>query len=107
MSNLDKLAKMFTERENPNHPGIVVGEVLSASPLRIKYGNDVILEQRHLSVSYSLLNGISGEYEDDNGITIETKTVTVKHQLQPGDKVMMFPDKELKRWYVFDKVVSL
>jgi len=107
MNNLDKLVSMFKERQNPNHPGIVVGEVISASPLRIKYGNGAIMEPRHISISYSLLNGISGEYEDNNGTTIETKTVTVKHSLQPGNKVMMIPDNSLKRWYVFDKVVSL
>ncbi|MFC5985028.1 DUF2577 family protein [Marinicrinis lubricantis] len=106
MSNLDKLVKLFTERDNPNHMGMTVGTIIMVHPLRIGYGDHIILEPRHLLVSESLLYGVSGIYEDDNGTSVAKKTVTVLKPLQPGDKVMLIPDSRMKKWYVIDKVVS-
>lgn len=86
MKNIDKLTKMFTERDNPQNIGMTIGEVISVSPIRIGYGESIILESRHMMVSYSFLQN---------------------EQLQSGDKVMMIPDNNNKIWYVIDKVVSV
>lgn len=104
MGNLDKLAKLFADRTNPYTINITVGEVLSASPLRIQYGDSIILEERHLIVADSLVNGFTGEYEDDNGSAVETKTITVKNPLEQGDQVILIPDTEFKTWFLLDKV---
>ncbi len=109
MSNLDKLVKMFKDRENQTQIGITQGEVIGVSPLRIQYGDRVILEQRHLVVADSLVSGYTGEYTDndtisDVGLVVTTKTVTTTNPLQVGNKVIMIPDNSMKKWYVIDKV---
>jgi hypothetical protein len=106
MNNLDKLAMMFAARDNPTLVGMTTGTVIGIDPLRIQYGDGIVLEPRHLAVSYSLLNGYTGQYTDSNGSSSTTKEVTCKYELQAGDKVMMIPDNALKKWYVIDKVVS-
>jgi hypothetical protein len=107
MSNLDKLAKLFSARDNPFLINITKGDVISVNPVRIKYGDNIILEAKHLYIADSLISGYSGEYTDDNGTTTETKNVTVKNSLQVGDKVMMIPDTSFKYWYIIDKVVKM
>lgn len=107
MSNLDKLASLFKERNNPSIIGITIGEVISVNPIRIKYGTSIILDTSHLIFADSLINGYAGEYTDNNGTTIETKTVTVRSELQAGNKVIMIPSNDFKKWYVLDKAVKL
>ncbi|NBI30913.1 DUF2577 family protein [Chengkuizengella marina] len=85
MKNIDKLAQMFKDRENRDHIGMTTGEVIAVSPLRISYGQSVILESRHLVISKTFYNS----------------------HAEKGDKVMMMPDNELKKWYVIDTVVSM
>lgn len=107
MSNLDKLANLFVERNNPFQISITIGEVIAISPIRIKYGENVILESRHLYIADSLISGYTGEYTDDNGTSTVTKNVTVKNELKSGDKVIMIPDNNFKKWYVIDRAVKL
>ncbi|SDZ19463.1 DUF2577 family protein [Tindallia californiensis] len=57
MKNIDKLAKMFEERENNTIITATIGEVLSMSPPRIKYGDNIILERDRLVFSNHVLNG--------------------------------------------------
>ncbi|NBI30903.1 DUF2577 family protein [Chengkuizengella marina] len=85
MKNIDKLAQMFKERENQDYIGVTIGNVISTSPLRISYGQSVILESRHLVISKTFFNS----------------------HAEKGDKVMMMPDNKLKKWYVIDTVVSM
>lgn len=103
--NLDELARMLLGKDN--HVGITVGEVISTNPHRIKYGDKIILESRHLRFASALINGYKGEYEDTNGGDVEKKEVTVKSGLAVGNKVIMMPDKSMKNWYVLDKLVKL
>lgn len=107
MNSIDKLAKLFSDRDNPSHINITIGEVISAAPIRIKYGENVILESKHIYIAHSLLNGYTVDFEDDNGTTIVTKEITIKNELASGDKVIMVPDNSFKHWFVIDKVVKL
>lgn len=63
MKNIDKLAKLFTDRNNPQHINITTGEVISAFPLRIKWGDNIILERSQLIISSSILKEYSREVE--------------------------------------------
>lgn len=104
MSNLDKLAKLLSGNNNNFNVNIAVGEVISTSPIKIKYGENIVLETRHLVVSDSFINGYTGQYTDDNGTNIVTKTISVKKEINTGDKVILIPDQNLKKWYLIDKV---
>ena len=109
MSNLDKLVKMLKDRENQAYIGITQGLVIGINPLRIQYGDRIILEQRHLVIADSLVSGYTGEYTDNDtisnvGLNVTTKTVITKNPLEVGNKVIMIPDNSMKKWYVIDKV---
>jgi hypothetical protein len=85
MSNLQKLANLFAERTNPTYINITTGLVISESPLRVQYGESVILDETHLVISSR----------------IETLS------LQSGDKVILVPDNDFNKWYMLDKVGSI
>ena len=104
MTNVEKLAQLFNSRNNPETIGITTGKVESTSPLKISWGDSVVLDNDKLIVANLLLNGFSVDYLDDNGTTIITRTVTIKNPLQQGDTVIMVPDSEYKLFYVIDKV---
>lgn len=104
MTNLEKMAELFNSRNNPATIGITTGKVISTSPLKISWGDSVVLENDKLVVANLLKNGFNVDYLDDNGTTITTKTVTIKNSLQQGDTVIMVPDSEYKLFYVIDKV---
>ncbi|MED1642167.1 DUF2577 domain-containing protein [Brevibacillus agri] len=67
MDSLDRLAQlivaMHKENRNPVSTAPRVGKVISASPLRIQYGESIILEQRHLIISESLMAGYCRKVE--------------------------------------------
>lgn len=83
MDKIDQLAeliaKLYKENRNPPSTAPRLGTVISAAPLRIKYGSSIILESRHL---------------------IKADHVVVT----PGDEVIIMPDSDLKRWFVMGKV---
>lgn len=66
MSNLDKLAKMFNERENKPIITATIGTVISIDPIRIKYGDNIILEQRRLVIASHVLNGYTRTFQLTN-----------------------------------------
>lgn len=66
MNNLDKLVQMLKERENPVHITATIGEVISINPIRIKYGDNIILEQRHLVIASDVLSGYTRQVELTN-----------------------------------------
>lgn len=104
MSSIEKLGQLFRDRDNPYIINVTVGEVISTAPLKVKWGDNIILEGKNLIVSKTLKTGFSVSYTDDNGITVKTKTIIVINPLINGDKVIMFPDTDFKTWYVIDKV---
>ncbi|WP_041749438.1 DUF2577 domain-containing protein [Brevibacillus brevis] len=61
MSSIDRLAEMFVKmhNENRNPPSTAprVGTVVSVTPLKIQYGDSIILERRHLIIGESLMPG--------------------------------------------------
>lgn len=85
ISNLDKLTKLFSERTNPYHINITTGKVIGLEPLEVQYGDKIILRKTHLIISNTI----------------------AKSLLQLGDKVILVPDNDFKKWYVIDKVVEL
>lgn len=103
-SNLDILSNWLLNTEK-QHVGIVIGDVIGISPIRIQYGDRIILEPTDLCFASGLIEGYQGEYEDDNGTNVVTKGIAVTNSLEIGDKVMMIPDNNLKRWYVIDKLI--
>lgn len=102
--NLKELAEMFKQRDNPNSIGITIGEVIKVSPIEIKYGDSIILKDSHLVIVDSLKNGHTAEYEDDNGTSTVTKTITIKNVLTVGDKVIMIAANSNQKYFVIDKV---
>lgn len=105
MTNLEKFAELFNQRNNDNHINITTGIVLSTEPLKVRWGENVIIESKDLIIANLLKNGFTVEYQDNNGLTIELKTMTIVNPLQNGDEVIMIPDKQYKTWYVLDKAV--
>lgn len=103
-SSIEKLAKMFKERDNQFFVNVTTGEVISASPLKVKWGENIILEGKSLIVSNLLKTGFTLEYTDDAYTSVLTKPLQVINPLQVGDQVIMLPDTDFKIFYVIDKV---
>lgn len=134
MDAIDKLARRIADlhKENRNPPSTApkVGEVISVQPLRIKYGESIILESRHLIVADHVMNGyqrqleLTGASSDGGNISFHltgspppqdytitnlslpnlTATLTYTDRLKAGDKVIMIPETDLKTWFVIDRV---
>ncbi|QQE75223.1 DUF2577 domain-containing protein [Brevibacillus composti] len=61
-----KIAEMHKQNRNPKSTAPVVGKVLSISPLRIQYGDNVLLEQEKLIVAERLMAGTNIEITEAN-----------------------------------------
>jgi hypothetical protein len=105
MNGIEKFAKLFIERNNPYHINIDIADVVSTSPLRIKYGDSIILQSDKLILNNILKDGFTVEYTDTSDSGTATKQITIKDSLQIGDKVMIVPDNDFKLWYVISKAV--
>lgn len=103
-SSIDKLAQMFKDRDNKFFVNVTTGEVISASPLKVKWGENIILEGNSLVVSNLLKTGFRLEYTDDAYTSVITRQLQVINPLKVGDKVIMLPDTDFKIFYVIDKV---
>ncbi len=83
MDQIDRLAeliaKMYKENKNPPSTAPRTAKVLSVSPLKIQYGDSIILESRHLVVAAHVT-------------------------MLPGDTVIILPSSDFKMWYVMGKV---
>jgi hypothetical protein len=101
---IKELAEMFNERKNPNIVGVTIGEITSLSPIRISYGDSIILKPHQIVIADSLLNGYTAEYTDDNGTTTVTKKITIKNELNIGDKVIIIASNSNQKYFVIDKV---
>lgn len=104
MSNLEKLANLFIERTNPFQLPIAQGNVISASPLQVQFGDSIILDASHLIVNRLLAEGFTVDYTDTSDSGTVTKTITIKDPLKVGDKVILSPDSDHKKWYLVGKV---
>lgn len=101
---IKELAEMFNDRNNPSWIGITIGEILSVDPMEIKYGDNIILRDKHLVIADSLLNGYKVEYIDDNGTNEIKRSLTIKNKLVAGDKVIMVASNSNQTFFVIDKV---
>ncbi len=104
MNSIEKLGQLFKDRDNPYIVNVTVGEVLSAAPLKIKWGDSIIIEEKNLIVANLLKNGFVVQYTDDTGSGIVSRNLTIKNPLGVGDKVIILPDLDFRTWYVIDKV---
>ncbi len=103
-SSIEKLGKLFKERDNPYIINATTGKVISASPLKIQWGKNIIIQEENLIVANILKTGFVVKYTDT---TIESSTdryLTIKNPLEVGDEVILFPDTDFKKFYVIDKV---
>lgn len=103
MNNLEKLAKLFEERTNPFNIPVAQGNVISANPLQVQYGDSIILDKSHLVVNRLLVEGFEVEYTDDSDSGTAIKTITIKDALQVGDSVILIPDADHETWYLIAK----
>jgi hypothetical protein len=90
--SIEALAKLFIDRNNPFHVAVAQGNVISANPLQVQYGESIILDKSHLVV-----NRLHAE-----GFTVGS--LTISDPLQIGDEVILIPDSEHKTWYLVAKV---
>ena len=104
MNSIEKLAQLFKDRDNPYIINATAGEVISTGPLKIKWGESIILGEKDLVVGSILKTGFSVPYTDDNNAGTITKSITIINPLSIGDKVILLPDTDFKTWYVIDKV---
>lgn len=84
MKNIDKLAKMFKDRENTVVVNVTLGDVIGTNPLRIRYGSKIILEEEQLILGSRIVGDLSNH-----------------------DKVILIPDNNFNKWYVIDKAVVI
>ena len=56
MTSMDKLAQLFRDRDNQFVVNITTGLILSIAPIKIKWGDGIILEQDKLIFSNQLIN---------------------------------------------------
>lgn len=104
MNSIEKLAQLFKDRDNPYIINATVGEIISATPLKVKWGESIIIDEKDLVIGNILKTGFSVEYTDDNGTGVITKSIAIVNPLSIGDKVIILPDVDFKTWYVIDKV---
>lgn len=104
MNSIEKMAQLFKERDNPYIINVTVGEVLSPAPLKVKWGENIIIEEKDLVVAKLLKGGFTVQYTDNTGSGTVTRNLQIVNPLQAGDKVIILPDVDYKIFYVIDKV---
>jgi hypothetical protein len=125
MDNMVTLAKLFKDRNNPTPMGVIVGKVESVEPnWKIRIGDHILLENRHLIFSEHVLKGYKREYKgivkinkSDAGTTSDGSTVLLNldsefegeiewvDTLKKGDDVILVPATNENSYYVIDKAV--
>ncbi|MBU7320270.1 DUF2577 family protein [Paenibacillus oleatilyticus] len=109
MDAIDKLARKLVEmnKANQNPPSVALrtGEVVELNPLKIQWGENVILTEDKLVLPEVYTTGyqIPNRYMNTNGSMVE-ETIPWKLSFAVGDKVVISPDEYLKIWYVLWKV---
>ena len=102
-----QLAKHFKDRDNVEPVGVVLGDVISVSPLSIAiYNNQVILTEQQCYVCSNLKSknaNITLDNVADHG-TVST-TGTINYILNAGDKVLCLPTPDGQTFFIVDKVV--
>jgi len=94
--SIDRLARTIAEMYKQNRPrpstAPRIGTVVSVSPLKVRWGNSVLLAEDRLFVPRMYREGLK--------ITIGGSTYTVMPPISVGDDVIIAPDEDLKSWYI-------
>jgi hypothetical protein len=94
--SIDRLARTIAEmyRQNRPRPSTAprIGKVVSTSPLKVQWGDRVLLEEDRLVVPRMLRDGLE--------VTVEGSTYTILSPITAGDEVLIAPDEDLKTWYI-------
>ncbi|MFD3271526.1 DUF2577 family protein [Paenibacillus dendritiformis] len=105
MDSVDRLAMKFADmyKKNLNPPSSAPREatVVETSPLKIKWGDSVVLTDDKLVVPklYGAGYKIPYRWQDTEGNMVEAEAV-FKVELKAGDKVIIAPDQDLKLFYL-------
>ena len=104
MYNADDFLKMVKkaaiEAVNASKPAnIVFGKVISASPLKIKIDQKLILTSAQLVLSKSVTN-----YRLSVTLDGDSKTMTVNNALKTGEEVIMMQVSGGQKYIVIDKI---
>ena len=104
MYNADDFLKMVKkaaiEAVNASKPAnIVFGKVISASPLKIKIDQKLILTSAQLVLSKSVTN-----YRLSVTLDGDSKTMTVNNALKIGEEVIMMQVSGGQKYIVIDKI---
>jgi len=129
MKSILELAKIIKERDNPDTPTLLYGEVVGEFPdIQIRLGEKILLTQKELHFS-SYLNPqiLRNTSLTVNADTVECSTASVGDHgahhhiignktlkgtqtfdsvLKIGDKVILLPFFNYQEYYVLDKVVK-
>jgi hypothetical protein len=111
MKNWDDVADYIVDlmQENVNPPSTApkIGEVVETNPLKIKWGDSIIINEDKLFLPKVYKSGhdfeIPNRYQDTNGNMInEEIDWNMKITLSVGDKVIIVPDEHYKMFYLVD-----
>ncbi|MFB9324211.1 MULTISPECIES: DUF2577 family protein [Bacillati] len=82
-----------------------VGEVISVAPLKVKWGEQIVITVDKLVLPKLFTSGykIPNRYQDPEGRMID-EYLEWKVDLRIGDRLILVPDEYLKTWYVFDVI---
>ncbi|MFD2614502.1 DUF2577 domain-containing protein [Paenibacillus gansuensis] len=108
MSNsLDLLARRLVEmhKANANPPSTAprIGVVITSTPLKIRWGDQIHITEDKLYVPKLYREGIKipNRYKNIDGSMVD-EMILWKIALKPGDQVLIMPDENLRQWYVID-----
>lgn len=111
MNSIDKLGDMLADmhKKNINPPSAspMIAEVVEANPLKIKWGENIILDKQKLHIPKKFDTGIPyttiNRYQDTLGVfhDIEIDQVFLIN-LSVGDSVIIIPDTDYKMFYLID-----
>jgi hypothetical protein len=107
MDGIERLARKFAElhKQNRNPPSTAprTGKVVGVNPLKIQWGEHIVLTEDQIIVPTIFKQGVEipNRYMNTEGAMVEEKLV-FKPELKKGDKVIIIPDESLQLWYLFD-----
>lgn len=115
MSSIDRLAQrlvsMHKENVNPPNTSPQVATVIGASPLKLKWGDGIILTDDKLHVPKIFGDGIlykyktKDRYQDVDGVFHDfeiDQEFVFKITLSVGDNVIIIPDANYKMFFLSD-----
>jgi len=101
----EKIAEMYKINRNPPSTTPRIGVVATVSPLKIKWGDHVILTEDKLYIPKIYREGvmIPNRWQDTNGNMVEDE-ILWKVELEAGDRVIIAPDEHYKMWYLIERM---